>query len=110
MRRCDDAETKRPAIFKQLLDITDKKKSQKLIGDLSAGLRDLLVGNEKDDFTNRVLCLGSTSELESNHGRLTTRGYHTKGTYKLYDIIHDILLISDGNRNYVIRDSDKYFE
>ena len=89
MRRCDDAETKRPAIFKQLLEIADKKKSQDLIGQLSAGLRDLLV--EKDDFTNKVLCLGSTSELESNHGRLTTRGYHTKGTYKLYDIIiHDI--------------------
>ena len=79
MCRCDDEEMKRPAIFKQLLDIKDKKKSEDLIGKLSRGLRDLLVGDEKDDFTNRVLCLGSTSELESNHGRLTTRGLHVKG-------------------------------
>ena len=79
MCRCDDEEMKRPVIFKQLLDIKDKKKSEDLIAKLSRGLRDLLVGDEKDDFTNRILCLGSTSELESNHGRLTTRGLHVKG-------------------------------
>ena len=70
----------RPLIFKQLLDIKDKKRSDQLIGQLTENLRNLLVGTENDDFTYRMLCLGSTSELESNHGRLTTRGYHVKGS------------------------------
>ena len=78
--RCDEDETKRPPIYKQLLDIADKAKSENLISKLSEGLRNLLIGGEKDDFMTRILCLGSTSELESNHGRLTTRGYHVKGT------------------------------
>ena len=96
MRRCDHTEIQRPAIFKQLLDNPNKKKSEDLIGQLTTGLRNLLVGDEKNDFTHRMLCLGSTSELESNHGRLTTRGYHVKGSsqfisYKLYGkIIHII--------------------
>ena len=80
MRRCDNEAMQRPPIFKQLLDITDKKRSAHLIGQLTENLRELLVGTEKDDFTYRMLCLGSTSELESNHGRLTTRGYHVKGS------------------------------
>ena len=79
LRRCDDEEIKRTPIFKQLLDIADKKKSEDLIGKLSTRLRTLLVGTDADDFTERILSLGSTSELESNHGRITTRGYHVKG-------------------------------
>ena len=80
LRRCDDEEIKRTPIFKQLLDIADKKRSDHLLGQLTERLRNLLVGTESDDFTYRMLCLGSTSELESNHGRLTTRGYHVKGS------------------------------
>ena len=54
-RRCDDDEIKRTPIFKQLLDIADKKKSKDLIEKLSSRLRTLLVGTDADDFTDRIL-------------------------------------------------------
>ena len=48
---------------------------------LKKNLRHLLV--EKDNFAEKLCCLGSTSQCESNHARIINRGYHVKGNYIL---------------------------
>ena len=78
--RCDHSENERPAIFRQLLE-KDSKTKKDLTGKLCQELRHLLVDNEKYDFPNKFCALGSTSHCESNHARLTNRGYYQKGHY-----------------------------
>ena len=87
--RCDHHQTERPAIFRNLLE-KDSKSKKDLTGDLCRQLRYCLVENEKFDFPNKLCALGSTSHCESNHARLTNRGYYQKG-YFYYVIITSLL-------------------
>jgi len=68
----------------------DSKKSEKnpkkknltsdnLADKLCQKLRYLLV--EKDDFAEKIVCVGSTSQTEANHARIIRRGYHVKGMH-----------------------------
>ena len=46
---------------------------------MSDNLRDLLIGDEKNDICELLCCLGNTSNNEANHARIVTRQYHVKG-------------------------------
>ena len=43
-------------------------------------LTNLLIGDAKCDVASIMCSHGSTSALESNHGRIVTRNIHQKGT------------------------------
>jgi len=74
----------RPCIFKQLIANDQKKKAkkgekvtEKMTDKLQKNLRYLLI--ERDDFAEKLCCLGSTSHCEANHARIIRRGLYSKG-------------------------------
>ena len=58
----------------------DQKSGKKMTDTLCQKLTDLLIGDAKCDMASIICSLGSTSALESNHGRIVTRNIHQKGT------------------------------
>lgn len=65
-------------VFDQLMK-NDAKSGKKLTDDLCKKLTDLLIGDEKCDMASIICDMGSTSAVESNHGRIVTRNIHIKG-------------------------------
>ena len=98
--RCDHDEIQRPPIFKQLMEIDEKKAAQKskkksdkmsdkLTEKLSENLRHLLI--EEDNLAEKLCALGSTSHAEAYHGRIVTRGFYTKGDFLLLLALFDLI-------------------
>ena len=78
--RCIDYNdgSKTTPVFDQLMK-NDAKSGKKITDVLCKKLTELLIGDEKCDMASIMCSLGSTSALESNHGRIVNRGIHVKG-------------------------------
>ena len=70
--------TKATPVFDQLMK-NDLKSKKKMTDTLCKKLTNLLIGDEKCDMASIICSLGSTSALESNHGRIVNRNIHVKG-------------------------------